>query len=307
MLGKEEGRKTRKWLAALIAIMFIIGVIGVPIFSTTMFYSISVGEAGLLVDPLTRSISEPVIGPTWGVKAPWVTLKTIYYATDNYEDEIDCFSSDQLEMGITVLMRWQLNVSKLRELYLSFPRLDYEQTAIDSIMEETIRLITKEYTTLETIEHRDLVAQRMEDEIIQKITESRVLVGALYHIEFDLKNIAYPAKYTSAIEDKLVAEQKKIQAEFEKDRILVLANASAQEVLIKAQAESEAKILVSEGTMLAIENIMKTAGVTNSTRIAELYLWVEAMKQLNISTFIIVTGEDGVPLIYQIPGNTTAP
>jgi hypothetical protein len=52
---------------------------------------------------------------------------------------------------------------------------------------------------------------------------------------------------------------------------------------------------------------MKTAGVTNSTRIAELYLWVEAMKQLNISTFIIVTGEDGVPLIYQIPGNTTAP
>jgi hypothetical protein len=59
--------------------------------------------------------------------------------------------------------------------------------------------------------------------------------------------------------------------------------------------------------MLAIRNIMRTAGVTNSTRIAELYLWVEAMKQLNISTFIIVTGEDGVPLIYQIPGNTTAP
>ena len=307
MFRKEEDQKRRKWLTVLLIIIFLVGIIGIPVFSATMFYSISVGEAGLLVDPLTRSVSEPVLGPTWGVKAPWVTLRIIYYATDMYEDEIACFSKDQLEMGITVLMRWQLNVSRLRELYLSFPHLDYEQTAIDSIMEETIRLITKEYTALETIEHRDLVAQRMQDEIFQKISESRVLVGALYHIEFDLKNIGYPAKYTSAIEDKLVAEQQKIQAEFEKERILVLANASAQEVLIKAQAESEAKILVSEGTMLAIKNIMTAAGVTNSTRIAELYLWVEAMKQLNISTFIIVTGEDGIPLIYQIPTNSTAP
>jgi len=306
MYEKEE-KKSRKWLAILLAVIFLFSIIGIPVFMATMFYSVGVGEAGLLVDPLLHSISDPVLGPMWGVKAPWVTLKTIYYATDVYEDEIACFSSDQLEMKITVLMRWQLNVSKLKDLYLSFPRLDYEQTAIDSIMEETIRLITKEYTSLETIEHRDIVAQRMQDEIFQKIRESKVLVGALHHIEFDLKNIAYPAKYTSAIEDKLVAEQRKIQAEFERERILVLANATAQEVLIKAKAESEAKILVAEGSMQAIMKIMRTAGVTNSTRIAELYLWVEAMKQLNISTFIVVTGEDGVPIIYQIPTNSTTP
>jgi len=291
----------------LLILVVVFAVVGIPVFALTMFYSISVGDAGLLVDPVTHSISGPILGPTWGVKAPWVSVKTIYYATDVYEDEIPCFSSDQLEMKITVLMRWQLNVSKIKDLYLSFPHLDYEQTAIDSIMEETIRLITKEYTALETIEHRDLVAQRMQDEVLQKVGESKVLVGALYHLEFDLKNIAYPDKYTSAIEDKLVAEQRKIQAEFERERILVLANASAQEVLIKAHAEAEAKILVSIGTKQAIENIMRSAGVTNSTKIAELYLWVETMKQLNISTFIIVTGENGIPLIYQIPSNSTAP
>jgi hypothetical protein len=52
---------------------------------------------------------------------------------------------------------------------------------------------------------------------------------------------------------------------------------------------------------------MRSARVKNSTRIAELYLWVEAMKQLNIGTFIIVTGENGVPLMYQIPIKSTAP
>jgi len=80
-----------------------------------------------------------------------------------------------------------------------------------------------------------------------------------------------------------------------------------QEVLIRASAESQAKIIVAEGTRQAIQHIMESAGVTNSTRISELYLWVEALKQLDVGTFIIVTGQDGVPIIYQIPTNSTSP
>jgi len=175
MLGKEEGKGARRLLVPLLILVVVFAVVGIPVFTLTMFYSISVGDAGLLVDPVTHSISGPILGPTWGAKAPWVSVKTIYYATDVYEDEIPCFSSDQLEMKITVLMRWQLNISRIKDLYLSFPHLDYEQTAIDSIMEETIRLITKEYTALETIEHRDLVAQRMQDEVLQKSENQRFL------------------------------------------------------------------------------------------------------------------------------------
>ncbi|MEM2889354.1 MAG: hypothetical protein QXR42_07775 [Candidatus Bathyarchaeia archaeon] len=48
----------------ILAVIFLISVIGIPIFMTTMFYSIGVGEAGLLVDPLLHSISDPVLGLT---------------------------------------------------------------------------------------------------------------------------------------------------------------------------------------------------------------------------------------------------
>ncbi len=276
------------------------------LFFAAMFGQIQVGHAVILVDPLTRSISEPIIGPSYYVKLPWVTAVTIYFATDVYEDTIPCFSSDQLEMRITVLIRWQLDVTKIRDLYQSFPRLDYEETVIDSIAEETIRLITKEYTALDTIKYRDVLAERIQEEVFKKIEESELLKGALGHLEFDLKNIAYPESYTRAIENKLIAEQQKIQAEFERERILILANATAQEAILKAYGEAQAKIIVAEATREAIENIMKSAGVTNSTRIAELYLWVETMKQLKITTFIVVTGPEGVPIIYQIPTNSTS-
>jgi len=105
MLGKKEGKGARRLLVPFLIFVIVFGAVGIPLFALTMFYSIGVGEAGLLVDPIMHTISEPVLGPTWGPKAPWVSVKTIYYATDVYEDEIPCFSRYQLEMKSTGLMR----------------------------------------------------------------------------------------------------------------------------------------------------------------------------------------------------------
>ncbi|MCW4002013.1 MAG: hypothetical protein NWE97_02345, partial [Candidatus Bathyarchaeota archaeon] len=97
--------------------------------------------------------------------------------------------------------------------------------------------------------------------------------------------------------------QQKIQAEFEKDKIIVIANATAQQVVIEANAEAQAKVLVANGTREAIELILEAAGgdVSNSTRITELYLWVENLKQIapDIDLFLMTTGEDGIPIIIQ--------
>jgi regulator of protease activity HflC (stomatin/prohibitin superfamily) len=208
-----------------------------------MVISVGVGHAVLLVDPLTKSTSEPIVGPTYVVKAPWVTAVDVYYATDSFEDTIGFFSSDQLEMQIQILVRWSLNPDKLRALYQNYPHLNYKQTAIESILAETIRLVTKNFMALQTIEFRDVVRNHIETAVSQEVEAEPSLGDAMVQFEFDLRNIGYPTEYTSAIEDKLVAEQQKIQADFEKQRILVLANATAQQVIIEASGEAEAKVI----------------------------------------------------------------
>jgi regulator of protease activity HflC (stomatin/prohibitin superfamily) len=132
------------------------------------------------------------------------------------------------------------------------------------------------------------------------------LAGALVRFEFDLRNIGYPGKYTSAIEDKLVAEQQKIQADFERQRILVLANATAQEVIIKASGEAEAKVIEANATKQAIELILEPVGQSgNETRIAELYLWVQTLQKIAPDIDILLVGTDGTPVL--IPANSTTP
>ncbi len=290
-------------------IIIALGLILLLVFSILfagMITPVGVGHAVILVDPLTKSKSDPQIGPAYVLKAPWVTAVDVYYATDTFEDTIACFSSDQLEMQIQILVRWSLDPNKLKDLYSNYPGLNYKQAAIESIMAGTIRLVTKNFTALQTIEFRDVVRNQIENTVRQEIDSEPSLAGALTSFEFDLRNIGYPATYTAAIEAKLVAEQQKIQADFERERILILANATAQEVVIKAAGEAEAKVMEANATRQAIELVLTSTGQNgNETRIAELYLWVQTLQKIAPDIDILIVGSEGTPIL--IPTNSTQP
>lgn len=289
-------------LVVLVVVLLIFAVM----FPLMMLVKVDVGHAVILVDPLSKSISDPMLGPAFALKAPWVSAVDIYYATDSYETTVPCFSSDQLEMQIQVLVRWSLNTDKIRDLYSNYPNMNYKETAIESILEETMRLVTKDYTALETIELREVVRNQIEATVLEELQAESSLAGTLMHLEFDLKNIGYPEKYTSAIEDKLVTEQQRIQAGFEREKILILANATAQEVVIKASGEAEAKVIEANATREAIELVLKSVGQSgNETRIAELYLWVQTLQRIAPDVKILIIGTDGIPVL--IPTDSTTP
>ncbi len=299
----STGLSTRAIVLISVLAFFFIFIV---VFGLIMVFQVGVGHAAILVDPLAGTTSGPILGPTYAIKAPWVTAVDIYYATETFEDVIPSFSSDQLEMQIEVLVRWSLDPDRIKDLYTNYPNLNYKERAIESILEESIRLITKNYTALETIEFRNVVRDQVEAAVMQELNTEPSLAGALMRFELDLKNIGYPDKYTSAIEDKLVAEQQKIQADFERARILVLANASAQEVVIKAEGEAEAKVIEANATKEAIELVLASVGQNgNQTRIAELYLWVQALQRIAPEVEIFIVGADGVPIL--IPANSTVP
>jgi regulator of protease activity HflC (stomatin/prohibitin superfamily) len=304
-----EERKKGIWGFSKKVAFLALGLILLLVFSiifATNIISVGVGHAVILVDPLTKSTSEPAIGPAYVLKAPWVTAVDVYYATDTFEDTIACFSSDQLEMQIQILVRWSLDSNKLKDLYSNYPRLNYKEAAIESIMAETIRLVTKNFTALQTIEFRDVVRNQIEKSVREEIDSEPSLAGALTAFEFDLRNIGYPATYTAAIEAKLVAEQQQIQADFERERILILANATAQEVIIKASGEAEAKVIEANATREAIELVLTSVGQNgNETRIAELYLWVQALQRIAPDIDILIVGSEGTPIL--IPTNSTQP
>ena len=190
-------------LRIIIIISVAIAIIGLMVF--TMIFNVGVGEAGMVVDPLTGTISDPILGPTFGIKAPWTSLTTVPYAretlgmwgdgTDEFADyaAIDCFSKDQLEMQVDVMIRWSVDPNKLKVLYQSYPSLNWEDKAVASLVREHIRYITKQYTAVQTIELRDQIGLEIEQELTSAINGAESLRGAIINIEVDLRNVGLPA------------------------------------------------------------------------------------------------------------------
>jgi regulator of protease activity HflC (stomatin/prohibitin superfamily) len=303
-----------KIVIALIIIVVLI-VFSTAVFFLTMWVNVPVGNAVLMVDPISGKISDPTLGPTWAVKAPWVRGVQITVAvdiigmwgdgTDRTADfsTVKSFSRDQLEMEIDIMMRWRLNPANIKQLYENLPQKNWKTDVIASIAREQVRIVTKEFSTIETIEQRDFVAQTMRDAVWDKLRTAAPLAGAITDFEFELRNIGYPSKYTTAIEEKLVAEQQKIQAEFEKQIVIINATANAEKITIEAAAKANATVIEANATREAIELVLEAAGVdsSNETRVAELYLVVQTLQKIAPDIDMLIMAPDGTPILIPSP------
>jgi regulator of protease activity HflC (stomatin/prohibitin superfamily) len=303
-----------KIVMALVIIVVLVAV-SLSVFFLTMWVNVPVGNAVVMVDPVGGKITGPVLGPTWATKAPWVNAVQIKVAVDTLGmwgsgtdptadfSTVKSFSKDQLEMEIDIMMRWRLDASKVRQLYENLPQKNWKMDIIASIAREQVRIVTKEFNTIETIERRDFVAQTMRDAVWNKISSSAPLAGAITDFEFELRNIGYPARYTSSIEDKLVAEQQKIQADFERQIVVINATANAEKITIEAAAKANATVIEAKATREAIELVLEAAGVdsNNETRIAELYLVVQTLQQIAPDIDMLIMAPDGTPILLPSP------
>jgi len=303
-----------KIVIALIIIL-VVATFSTVVFFLTMWVNVPVGNAVLMVDPIAGTISDPILGPTWAIKAPWVnavqitvsvdTLKIWGDGTDRTADfpTVKSFSRDQLEMEIDIMMRWRLDPAKIKQLYENLPQKNWKNDVISSIAREQVRIVTKDFNTIETIERRDFVAQTIRDAIWNKLSTAAPLAGALIDFEFELRDIGYPAKYTSSIEDKLVAEQQKIQAEFERQIVIINATATAEKITIEAAARANATVIEANATREAIEMVLEAAGVdsSNETRVAELYLVVQTLQKIAPDIDMLIMAPDGTPILIPAP------
>ncbi len=314
-MENEERFRFNPTIGLALIIILVLAAIFAAVFFLTMWLNVPVGNAVVLVDPLGGKISDPILGPTWVTKAPWVRPVQITVAVDTlgmWGDGTDrtadfptvkSFSRDQLEMEIDIMIRWRLDSGKVKQLYENLPQKNWKNDIIASIAREQVRIVTKDFNTIETIEQRDFVAQTMRDAIWNKLSTSAPLAGAVMDFEFELRNIGYPERYTSSIEDKLVAEQQLIQADFERQIVVINATANAEKITIEATARANATVIEANATREAIELVLEAAGVdsSNETRVAELYLVVETLKQIAPDIDMLIMAPDGTPILLPSP------
>jgi regulator of protease activity HflC (stomatin/prohibitin superfamily) len=297
--------ETPKIETRITAIIFILILIGFLAFISVG--RINIGYVAVVLDPLFRTTS--VVGngqnAQYFIKPPWASTSRIYVATDsvNMRAEgiepgdfaaVDSLTKDGLKVIVDITVRWSISPDGVLELFRKYPRLDWRERAIVPIIRETIRNQFVDYSAIQTIEQRGIIGVILEEGLIEAIDGEASLANSVKLEAVNIRNIVLPETFVNSIELKLAAEQLSIAAEFNKTRLLVLANATAQSAIINAEGLSKSRLILANATRDAVMVIASENQDLSSEEIVQLYMYLETLKDIAESgkgQFIIIPDE----------------
>lgn len=185
-----------------------------------------------------------------GMHLRWPLLQTLHpmdVRVARSEGEGEAASKDLQAVRVKVILNYHLDPQAVpRAFRLIAPTT--EQVAariIDPARPEAFKAVTAQFTAEELVTRRNEVSARVSAQLREKLVRHGLVLD-----EFSIANFAFSPSFTSAIEAKVNAEQKKLEA----DRDLLRIQVEAEQRIASARAEAEAlRLQRQEVTPLLLE------------------------------------------------------
>lgn len=188
----------------------------------------------------------------------WVTEKyDIYDATvQNLTIDTPAYSKDAQTMELDMTVQFQIDTSKAIEIVNKYGALETLSNRISSVSIEKTKAILTKYSAMEIIENRSSLSPEVEETIKAAIDENY----CVNIVAVVLTNIDFSDAFEATVENKMIAEQEKLKAEYEKETAIVnaekeleVAKLNAQAKLAQAEADAEAQIKIAQAEAKAIK------------------------------------------------------
>ncbi len=228
-------------LGVIIAVIGIIGMVLVP----SSFHTVEAGQIAVV-----KHLGEARLVRTAGTYFDfWVTEKYEYYdaKVQNMNITTQAYSKDAQTMNIAMNVQYKIDESKVIEIANQYGTIDLLANRIESIATEKTKATLSSYSAMNIIETRSAISPLVEQTIKDAVNEE-------YCVEIVavvLSNIDFSEAFEKTVEDKMIAEQEKLKAEYEKataivnaEKELEVAKLQAQAKIEKAKADAEAQIEV---------------------------------------------------------------
>lgn len=185
----------------------------------------------------------------------WITEKyDVYDAKVQTLDIRDnAYSLDAQTMDICMTVQYQIDTSKVKEIATTYGSLEALSAKIRSVSIERAKSVLSSNSAMKIIETRASVSPEVESAIKGAISES-------YYVTINtavLTNIDFSDAFEQTVEQKMIAEQQQLQAEYEAKKIQIEAEAAAQVARIKAEAELQVAKLAAEARIAAAQGDAK--------------------------------------------------
>lgn len=188
----------------------------------------------------------------------WITNKYERYdaKVQNLELSTMAYSKDAQTMEILMTVQYQIKTDKVIDICKHYGALSVLENRIQSIAVEKAKATLSAYSAMSIIETRSQISPQVEQVIKGAVTDE-------YYVDIItvvLTNIDFSDAFEKTVEDKMIAEQEKLKAQYEKETAIVnaekeleVAKLAAQAKIEEAKASAEAQIEVARAEALAIQ------------------------------------------------------
>ena len=208
--------------------------------------------------------------------------------------ETQAYSSDGQTMDIELVIQYQIQSDKAIEIYKNYGGLEMLESKITTVATEKMKSVLSQKSAMTIIETRTTVSPDVEESIMTAITND-------YYVNITsvvLTDISFTDTFEKVIEDKMVAEQQKLQAQYEKEKAIIqaeqeleVAKKQAEAQLEKAKKEAESELVLAQAEADALE-IVQTAWDAISPEVQAIMLKEMAIEKWNGELPDTMVGDD---------------
>lgn len=207
-----------KVVGVLLCIAMVFAFICVP-FS---FHTVDTGEVAV-VKHLGKAKEVKTAGTHYDF---WMTNKYQKYdgKVQNIDIETAAYSSDAQTMTVQMTLQYQVLTDKVMDIAAQYGTLDALTTRINAIATEKTKSVLSSHKAMDIIANRQDMSPAVEDAIRQAVGEE-YFVNVVAVV---LTNIDFSDAFETAVEEKMIAEQKQLKAEYDAAAKVTAAEAEAK-------------------------------------------------------------------------------
>lgn len=228
----------------LLALMFIFGAVG----------TVGAGERGILLQ--FGAVKDRVFGEGLYFKIPLVQ-QVVKLDVKMQKDEVPASASSKDLQIVTskIAINYHLAPESVNQIWQEVGK-DYNSRIIAPSIQEAVKAVTAKFTAEELIIEREDVKNQIKANLAERLVKNNIIVDEINITSFDFSDA-----FNAAIEAKVTAEQLKLKAERDLERIRIEADQKVVEAEGKAKAiKTEAQALNSNPRVVDLRWIEKWDG-----------------------------------------------
>jgi len=193
----------------------------------------------------------------------WLVNKYDKYdaKVQNLEVTSMAYSKDAQTMDIVMTVQYKIDDSKAIQIANQYGSMQTLENRIQSITIEKTKAVLSQYSAMQIIENRANISPEVEKSI-------KNAVDGEYCVDITtvvLTNIDFSDAFEQTVEDKMIAEQEKLKAQYEKETAII----NAEKELEVAKLAAEAKIEAAKADAKSLMEIAKAEASSIRTKSIE--------------------------------------